>query len=62
VGENVPGDIECPMDWDYLCDKFRDCASLAAVPPSAERIGAAQDLVRRLEALPDATELLRVLS
>ncbi|QDL38611.1 MmgE/PrpD family protein [Rhodoferax sediminis] len=61
VGDNVPGDAECPMDWDYLFDKFRDCASLAAVAPSAAKIRQAQEMARHLEALDDATELLRVL-
>jgi 2-methylcitrate dehydratase PrpD len=62
VGENVPGDAECPMDWPYLFDKFRDCASLAAVAPSTDRIRKAQEMVRHLEALDDATEVLRVLA
>jgi hypothetical protein len=62
VGENVPGDIECPMSWEYLFDKFRDCASLAAVKPSAAGIRQAQEVVRHLEALEDATQVLRVLA
>jgi 2-methylcitrate dehydratase PrpD len=61
VGDNVPGDIECPMSWDYLYDKFRDSAMLAAKVPSAAGIRKTQDLVRRLETLDDATEILRVL-
>ena len=62
VGDEVPGDAECPMDWDYLFDKFRDCASLAAVRPSADKIRKAQEMVRHLEALDDVTQVLRVLS
>lgn len=62
VGDNVPGDIECPMSWEYLFDKFRDCASLAAVAPAPDRIRKAQEMVRHLEALDDATEVLRVLA
>lgn len=62
VGDNVPGDVECPMSWDYLNDKFRDSAKLAAIPPSAEAIRKAQELVRDLDRLEDATEVLRVLS
>jgi 2-methylcitrate dehydratase PrpD len=62
VSENVPGDVECPMSWDYLFDKFRDSAALAANRPSAEKIRKAQEMGRHLEALDDATELLRVLA
>lgn len=62
VGDNVPGDVECPMSWEYLYDKFRYSAELAAVPPSAEGIRKAQEMVRHLEALDDATDILRVLS
>jgi 2-methylcitrate dehydratase PrpD len=62
VGDNVPGDIECPMTWDYLSDKFRDCASLAARAPSAAQIRRADEIVRQLETLDDATEVLRVLA
>ncbi len=62
VGDDVPGDAESPMTWDYLLDKFRDCASLAAVAPSADKIRTAQEMVRKLETLDDATEILRVLA
>ncbi|RDK06520.1 MmgE/PrpD family protein [Cupriavidus lacunae] len=61
VGENVPGDVECPMSWEYLDEKFRYSAELAAVPPSSEGIRKAQEMVRHLEALDDATDVLRVL-
>lgn len=62
VGDNVPGDVECPMSWEYLYEKFRYSAELAAVPPSAGGIRKAQEMVRHLEALDDATDVLRVLS
>lgn len=62
VGDNVPGDSESPMTWEYLFDKFNDCASLAAVPPSIDRIRKAQELVRHLEALDDATDVIRLLA
>ncbi|KWF24847.1 MmgE/PrpD family protein [Burkholderia pseudomultivorans] len=62
VGDQVPGDVECPMTWDYLDDKFRDSALLAAVPPSEERIRKVQEMVRHLDELEDGTEILRVLS
>jgi 2-methylcitrate dehydratase PrpD len=62
VSEQVPGDAECPMTWDYLFDKFRDSAALAANAPSAAKIRKAQEMMRHLEALDDATEVLRVLA
>ncbi len=62
IGEDVPGDAEFPMSWDYLYDKFRDTAKLAAVPPSMDKIRKVQEMVRHLEALDDATEVLRVLA
>lgn len=62
VGENVPGDAECPMTWDYLDDKFRDGAALAAVPSSAESIRKVQEMVRQLDQLDDATDVLRALA
>lgn len=61
VGENVPGDVECPMNWDYLYEKFRESAALAANQPSAEQIAAAYALVRDLDKAPDATALLRIM-
>lgn len=61
VGENVPGDVECPMSWDYLFEKFRESSALAANSPSAEKIAAAYQMVRELEQAPDATALLRTL-
>ncbi|MFT3816546.1 MAG: MmgE/PrpD family protein [Rubrivivax sp.] len=62
LGDNVPGDAECPMSWDYLNDKFRDSAALAAQAPTAQGIRRAQEMVREFETLDDATELLRVLA
>lgn len=61
-GDIVPGSPEAPMTWDDLAAKFRDCASLAAVPVSAERIATAEQMARSLETLDDVTEIVRVLS
>jgi 2-methylcitrate dehydratase PrpD len=62
VGDHVPGDAECPMDWDYLYEKFVSTARLAAMPPSVANMEKAQKMMRDLEDLDDATEILRVLS
>ena len=62
VGDNVPGDIEAPMDWDYLSAKFREGASFSRQPLSTEQIEQAENLIRALESSNDATELVRVLT
>lgn len=62
IGDNVPGSPESPMTWDGLFAKFRDCAMVAAVPVPEDKIGQAQQMVRNLDALDDAADLLRVLS
>lgn len=62
VGDNVPGDVECPMDWDYLNRKFMESAVLAAKPASVDNLAMARDMIRNLETLDDATEVLRVLN
>jgi 2-methylcitrate dehydratase PrpD len=61
-GNDLPGSSDTPMTWDYIFEKFRDCASFAVVPPSMDGIRKAQEMARHLEALDDATELLRVLN
>lgn len=62
TGGEVPGDAGCPMTWDYLYEKFQDTAKLAAVQPSLEKMLRVQDMVRHLETLDDATDVLRVLA
>jgi 2-methylcitrate dehydratase PrpD len=62
VGNDVPGDAESPMTWEYLYEKFQSTAKLAAVPPSVEKMNKVQELVRHLETLDDATDVLRTLS
>lgn len=62
IGDNVPGDIEAPMDWDYLSAKFREAASFSKQPLAPEAIEQAENLIRGLEGSNDATELVRVLT
>ena len=61
VGDAVPGDAECPMGWDYIEAKFRDCAALAANQPSQANVEAAHLVQRGLDQLDDATDILRAL-
>ena len=62
IGSNVPGSAECPMTWDDIAGKFAECAAVAVLPPSPDKVRRAQDLAQKLETLDDATELLRVLA
>ena len=62
VGHDVPGDAESPMTWDYLYEKFQSTAKLAAVPLSVEQMRKVQEMIRHLDTLDDATEVLRALS
>lgn len=62
IGDNIPGSPEAPLTWDQLSEKFRACASVAAVPLSADGICAAPALARHLETLDDATELMKALT
>ncbi|TAL93167.1 MAG: MmgE/PrpD family protein [Paraburkholderia sp.] len=62
VGDNVPGSPEAPLNWDQLTEKFASCASVAAVPPSEAAIQKAHGLVRQLERVTDATDVIRALS
>lgn len=61
LGDRVPGSSEAPLTWEQLSEKFVSCASVAAVPPSAASIRKVQELVRELEDLGDAADLLRAL-
>jgi len=61
IGNKVPGSPDAPITWDGIAQKFTGCASVAAVPVSAEKIGKVVDMTRELESLDDATELLRAL-
>jgi len=58
---SVPGDPKSPVDWSLLEAKFRDCVSFSAMPITADRIDRVIGMIRNLEQLDDATELLKTL-
>ncbi|MGF6880304.1 MmgE/PrpD family protein [Paraburkholderia sp. MM5477-R1] len=62
LGDKVPGSSEAPLTWEQLSEKFVSCASVAKVPRSKAGIRKAQELVRQLENVGDATDVLRALS
>lgn len=59
--DSVPGDPRNPANWEQLEAKFRDCVSFAAKPVSAAAADRVIAMVRDLENLKDATEILRAL-
>ena len=62
IGTEVPGSPAAPMSWDDIERKFANCASVAASPPSIAQVEETQQMVRQLESLDDATDLLRRLA
>ncbi|MFL9963867.1 MmgE/PrpD family protein [Paraburkholderia sediminicola] len=61
LGDKVPGSQEAPLTREQISEKFVSCASVAQIPPSEASIRTAQELVRQLENVGDATEVLRAL-
>ncbi|WP_233853708.1 MmgE/PrpD family protein [Paraburkholderia sp. HD33-4] len=61
AANDVPGGSDTPMTWDYLFDKFSDCASFAVAPPSGEKIKQVKEMCRHLESLDDVTDVVRAL-
>jgi 2-methylcitrate dehydratase PrpD len=62
LGDKVPGSPEAPLTWKQLSEKFASCASVAAVAPSDAGIKKAERMIRRLEAVGDATDVLRAVA
>jgi len=61
-GHRVPGNADNPMNWEDVCVKFFECASVAANPISETVSARAAALAEHLETLEDATELVRCLA
>jgi 2-methylcitrate dehydratase PrpD len=55
------GSIERPMTFDDVTRKFRECAAGALKPLPAAKTEKVIELVSRLENLPDAAEIIRLL-
>lgn len=62
IGDNVPGEIEAPMDQAYLNAKFREAVSFARVKLHSEAIARAELLIRELDLAEDAVAVIRALS
>lgn len=59
--DRVPGDAKHPVKREFLEAKFRDCVSFSAKPISESNVERAMDMVRHLDEVSDATEILRLL-
>ena len=55
---SVPGDAKHPVKQEYLESKFRDCLSFAAKPIPASNVERAIEMIRGLENLSDAAEIV----
>jgi 2-methylcitrate dehydratase PrpD len=60
--EHRPGDPKQPVKREFLEAKFRDCVSFSAKPIPARNIDRAIEMIRDLEKVPDATEIVKLLA
>lgn len=60
--QKLLGDSDHPVDQELLDAKFRDCIAFAARPVSRLNADRAMQLIADLENVPDATEIIRLLS
>ena len=58
----VPGDPKNPVSWERLEAKFRDCVSFSAKPVSRNAADRAIEMIRLLDAAPDATAIVGLLA
>ncbi|MBI3918912.1 MAG: MmgE/PrpD family protein, partial [Betaproteobacteria bacterium] len=60
--DGVPGDPKYPVGWERLEAKFRDCVSFSARPVAAGNVDRAAAMIRNLENIPDATQVVGLLA
>jgi 2-methylcitrate dehydratase PrpD len=60
--DGMPGDPRNPVSAQLLEAKFRDCVSFSARPIKAAQAARAIDMIRNLDEVGDAAEIIRVLS
>ena len=58
----VPGDPKNPVGWERLEAKFRECVSFSAKPVPPAKADRVAGMIRVLESLADATEVVRWLA
>lgn len=62
VGTGVPGNSEAPLSWEAIGQKFRDCAAVSVRRPAPDQVATVEHLVRNLESVADAVDLVRALA
>jgi 2-methylcitrate dehydratase PrpD len=62
VGTDIPGSVDAPMAWDQIVSKFEDCAASGLAPLARKTVVEVCGMARKLEAMEDATEFLRLMS
>ncbi len=60
--DGMPGDPRNPVSMQLLETKFRDCVSFSARPVKAAQIDRAIEMIRNLDEVGDAGEIIKVLS
>ena len=60
--DSVPGDPKSPVSQELLEEKFRDCISFSAKPIPSRNIDRVIEMIRNLEKVSDATEIIRLLA
>jgi 2-methylcitrate dehydratase PrpD len=60
--EGVPGDPHHPVSDALLEAKFRDCVSFSATPIGMQAVDSAIEMIRNLEQVPDAAQVVRLLT
>ena len=60
--DSVPGDPKSPVSQKLLEEKFRDCVSFSAKPVPRRNIDRVIEMIRDLENVVDATEIIRLLA
>ena len=60
--DGVPGDPKYPVGWERLEAKFRDCVSFSAKPVPARNVDRAAEMIRDLENISDARQVVGLLA
>ena len=60
--DGVPGDPKYPVGWERLEAKFRDCVSFSAKPVPARNVDRAAEMIRDLENISDAKQVVSLLA
>jgi len=60
--DGVPGDPRNPVGWPLLEKKFRDCVSFSAKPVPVKNVDRAIEMIRNMENVGNAAEIIALLA